>query len=348
MRKDSPLLSKPSKTKVQSLAVLAAALTASLLVQQTPASADSLSLLEKKVANAVQISNESNSPEDTSFHSSTVTPSNAPQEINAKADDLQTSIDTGIADVEIAPEVEDGGEIQEVESSGITYQEAADGVVHLRSLKSNGDVQYGSVLDTFEGSKEIVYDIDLPRGSTIETDGKAALVLSESGEFIGGFEDAWALDADGNSVSTTYKVDGHRLIQVIDAGAGSPKFPIVADPVFKRGMIKKVTKEKWEKGGWVVQVKVAAAARLLRLKSVTDVAMLGYKDLVEHYSRSMKKATMRQQWDCHVLGLYGTFTIDLEGYRKSKPNWQKTEIKKAVIHAFKKKDARAVARACNW
>ena len=74
----------------------------------------------------------------------------------------------------------------------------------------------------------------------------------------------------------------------------------------------------------------------------------GYRDLKEHYPRSMAKDTMRQQWECHAVGLIGTFKIDLEGWRASKPGWRKSEIWTAVKLAIRKVDPRMLARACNW
>ncbi|WP_257131989.1 hypothetical protein [Bacillus toyonensis] len=40
---------------------------------------------------------------------------------------------------------------------------------------------------------------------------------------------AWAKDANGNPVSTHYKVEGNKLIQVVDFDENTA-FPVIADP----------------------------------------------------------------------------------------------------------------------
>lgn len=212
----------------------------------------------------------------------------------------------------------------------------------------NRDSKLGAILPAPMPTAEISYDVDVSGGGKVVTDGKAAVVIAPDGQMVGGFDTAWARDSRGRPVDTEYVVRGRTLVQKVDLSDESIAYPVTTDPLFKRGMIRRVNHEKWKRGAWVVQVEVTGAARLMRAYNWRQAATLGYADLVDHYPRSMKKATMRQQWDCHILGLYGTFKIDLEGYRKSKPNWARTEIWKAVKLAYKKKKASAVARACNW
>ncbi|MBD8019438.1 hypothetical protein H9634_01395 [Brevibacterium sp. Re57] len=222
------------------------------------------------------------------------------------------------------------------------------GYGHVLSPKQEDEVQFGVVLPRGVKAAAVSYRVSHPDGVEITTDGSVALVRNQSGEFLGGFEPAWAVDSEGLPVPSWYTVEGDVLTQRIDLSGAGVNYPVVADPLFKRGIIRRVNHERWKKGSWEVQVEVTKAARLMRVHDWRKTANLGYADLVDHYPRSMKKATMRQQWDCHILGLYGTFKIDLEGYRRSKPNWARTEIARGVKSAFKKKDARAVARACNW
>lgn len=235
-----------------------------------------------------------------------------------------------------------------VKSKSFLVGEDRNGLGHIRAFKNNGDIQLGAILPAPMPTAEISYDVDVSGGGKVVTDGKAAVVIAPDGQMVGGFDTAWARDSRGRPVDTEYVVRGRTLVQKVDLSDESIAYPVTTDPLFKRGMIRRVNHEKWKRGAWVVQVEVTGAARLMRAYNWRQAATLGYADLVDHYPRSMKKATMRQQWDCHILGLYGTFKIDLEGYRKSKPNWARTEIWKAVKLAYKKKKASAVARACNW
>ena len=189
-----------------------------------------------------------------------------------------------------------------------------------------------------------------PDGGRIELVEQGALVFDADGEFIAGVMPPWATDVDGDVVETSFLVDGEYLVQDVLHGSGV-EYPVVADPLFRRGMIKRVNKESWNssRGGYEVQVEVTALARWTWFAGRSDiVAIEGIRDLQEHYPRSMKKATMVQQWDCHVAGLPATFKLDLEGWRSSKPNWRRTEIMAGVREAIKHRDPRRIARACNW
>lgn len=197
--------------------------------------------------------------------------------------------------------------------------------------------------------EQFEYMLDLPEGARLQEVGGAILVFTSDDELLGGFTPPWAKDANGQDVPTAYEISGNKLVQIVrHQDAEGVEYPLVADPAYANGMIKRVNHERWNKGGWEVQIEVTALARYTWLHNPSLVSQLGYKDLVEHHPRSMKIATLRQPWDCHVTGLFGTFKIDLESSRKSKPSWRKTEILAAVKHAIKKKDARAVAKACNW
>lgn len=219
----------------------------------------------------------------------------------------------------------------------------------VRALKSDGTVQFATIMEDATAPERFEYKLDLPEGSRLHEVGDAILVFNNEEELLGGFTPPWAKDAKGQDVPTSYEISGDTLVQIVPHhNIDGLEYPLVADPAYVNGMIKRVNHERWNKGGWEVQIEVTALARYTWLHNPGLVSQLGYIDLVEHHPRSMKIDTMRQQWDCHVTGLFGTFKIDLESYRKSKPSWRKTEILAGVKNAVKKKDARAVARACNW
>lgn len=57
-------------------------------------------------------------------------------------------------------------------------------------------------------------------------------VVNEDGSFLAGVEAPWAVDANGKSIPTTFRVDGDRLIQDVDTSADIA-FPVVADPTVR-------------------------------------------------------------------------------------------------------------------
>lgn len=237
------------------------------------------------------------------------------------------------------------GEVLEGGSVLYSGDQSADLVV--QPLMDEG-VRFTVVLDGPDAPDK--YDFTVaPEGGHLELVDGGVLVFDRDGNPIAGAADPWAMDADGNAVETWYETDGQTLVQVVDH-VETQAYPIVADPVIQSKIIKEVKKEAWNssKGGYEVRLTVTTYARLLWVTSSDSVYLTGLRDLQKYYPRSMKKATMEQQWNCHVVGLPATINIDLEGWRASKPRWAETEIWAAIKLAVKEVNPTKLARACNW
>lgn len=236
----------------------------------------------------------------------------------------------------------------ETGTAGVVRSRTSGGVTHLATTKDEG-YQLTSVLGSGSATENVAYDVAVPAGGKMVKTGSTVLVLDRSGALVGGFLPAWARDASGKSVLTSYKIKGKTLIQHVDHRGQGVAYPVVADPLYQNGMIKKVNYERWSsKGGYIVQLQVTKLAYVTRAHNPKLVAALGYKDLKSHFPRSMSKATMKQQWDCHVLGLFYTIKIDLEGYRRSYPGWEKKAPGTGALAAYKAKSLSGLAKACNW
>lgn len=61
------------------------------------------------------------------------------------------------------------------------------------------------------------------------TTGEVFLVHSDRNTILGVFDPAWAKDANGNAVPTSYRVEGRDLVQTISF-TSKTAFPVVADP----------------------------------------------------------------------------------------------------------------------
>ncbi|WP_418907833.1 hypothetical protein [Glutamicibacter endophyticus] len=211
----------------------------------------------------------------------------------------------------------------------------------VTSVKNSGDVQIATIINDAESTERFEYQMLLPAGATMRETNGGVLIESENGDLIGGFTPPWAKDANGLEIPTRYEVDGNTLIQVVDhRSAKNLEYPVVADPAYSRGIIKEVKWERWNNGGWEIRFTVTSVARWYQPFNPSYVYKMGLDDLREHHPRSMAKATMAQQWECHVVGLPGTINIDLESKRKSWPGWRKG-IAASVIKGNP-------AKACNW
>lgn len=77
------------------------------------------------------------------------------------------------------------------------------------------------------------YEVTLDEGQTLALVDDGAAILNPDGSTAVIVGDAWAVDADGANVSTSYAVEGSTLTQSVDhTAAENVAYPVVADPVW--------------------------------------------------------------------------------------------------------------------
>ncbi len=119
--------------------------------------------------------------------------------------------------------------------------------VTLGTLDGSDGVQALLRLDGAEAPTEYRFEGAIPEGATGEilADGSVDL-LGPGGEQIGIIAAPWAFDAEGNSVATSYAIEGDVLVQTIDH-LDQAVYPVVADPWYKPWTWSKKNKKfgKW-------------------------------------------------------------------------------------------------------
>ncbi|WP_146115373.1 hypothetical protein [Microbacterium sp. MYb62] len=123
-------------------------------------------------------------------------------------------------------------------ADGSTVYTGEDGHPDVAVTPLQGGVRISTVL--WDESHATSFDYPLPEGVNAEVlpDGSVELtraleVAGTAGEVaavVGQVEPAWAVDADGNTVPTTYVVSNGILTQEVDTAGAA--FPVVADPTW--------------------------------------------------------------------------------------------------------------------
>lgn len=245
---------------------------------------------------------------------------------------------------------EDSVGISRPENEATETSTVANGVVEnegdqfttVTSVKDDGGLQMATIIHGSDSPERFEYKLDVPEDAVVRETHGGVLIEDRDGKLIGGFTPPWAKDSNGADIPTRYEVvDGQTLVQVVDhQAAQNVAYPVVADPVYRRGIIKNVVRERWNNGGWEIRFTVTALAYWYQPFNPGYVYKMGLDDLKEHHPRTMAKATMAQQWECHVVGIHGVIHVDLESKRKSWPGWRKG-IAAAVIKGN-------APKACNW
>ena len=78
------------------------------------------------------------------------------------------------------------------------------------------------------------FGVDLPSGYKLSEDGDGGVeVLNDENDVVGVIEAPWAVDSNGESVPTQYKLRGGALVQTLQHSGAS--YPVVADPDYEFG-----------------------------------------------------------------------------------------------------------------
>lgn len=131
------------------------------------------------------------------------------------------------------------------------------------------------------------------------------LIVDKDNKLIAGFGDAWAKDASGKDVPTSYEVRDGALVQKVEHTQQDVQYPVVADPYLWMDLIKSA---EWvhHDEGWTLNVTPTdwAGAKAYDIPKSYIIGMLGWDELYEKYKdegRGIKVnlGGMRDQWICH-------------------------------------------------
>lgn len=209
-------------------------------------------------------------------------------------------------------------------------------------VKDDGSVQITTIIETANAPEDYSYKVTLPDGAVAQqVEGGGVLFLSAEGDFLGGLTPPWAKDANGIDVPTSYEIDGTTITQVVQhREASEVAYPVVADPWAGVDLFGYTGYNR--KGTYLGQVVVSA-----KLSGwgwywygtgggIAIVANAGWSELLKKRPQADDKASIRQQYTCHVVFGYAVWLAglhwDLEKARPNKSNWMDT----------------ALSHKCNW
>lgn len=126
-------------------------------------------------------------------------------------------------------------ETGEVASDGsIVYEGRHDGSSAAVQLLADGGVRIQTIIPDAEANAEFTYSWGDGVDLRLNPDGDVDVVSAHSqgvATSLVQIEAPWAVDANGESIPTEYKVNGNSLIQTVHVDAET-EYPVVADPTF--------------------------------------------------------------------------------------------------------------------
>ncbi|MGA4840644.1 hypothetical protein [Streptomyces sp. G45] len=136
----------------------------------------------------------------------------------------------------------------------VVYPQLTGGSVDVAAqVTTDGSASALITLKNASAPTEYRFPLDLPKDAVPIITEDGSLVIADGttdgeGEIIGAFEAPWAKDANGNAVTTSYRLDGTELVQTIRTDK-STAYPVVADPKWwdkTKKWAKKAGKTAWK------------------------------------------------------------------------------------------------------
>lgn len=198
---------------------------------------------------------------------------------------------------------------------------------------SDGSLQIQVVLQDAEDTHDLVYELDVSTNAKVEVmENGAVLAYTADGGLEAGLAPPWAKDASGQDVKTYFTVDGTTVTQHVEA-TSSTAYPVTADPWFGINLFSSIWRDSYN-GDYRYNGNVSwwGASVMWGNGGVGGYATgqwimrtAGRSEWTAKYSAITNKATLKQQYDCHVLagtiGLPFTGTYNLERFRADKSDW---------------------------
>lgn len=109
------------------------------------------------------------------------------------------------------------------------YENTADSSFALSTAKTGANAGYAVIAaETAPTEYRFAFTVDGQPATLRPTDGGGVEVLSATGDIVNSIAPAWATDATGAAVPTSYSVQGDVLVQTVDHRGAA--YPVVADP----------------------------------------------------------------------------------------------------------------------
>lgn len=118
---------------------------------------------------------------------------------------------------------------QVVEGTAVYGDQTTDVSVAVQPI-GDGSVRALIAIPDAQAPAEYRFPVTVPPGGGIELmeDGSVEIINGE-GETIAVFAPAWAKDANGKDLASSYRVEGNTVVQTVDLAAADA-FPVIADP----------------------------------------------------------------------------------------------------------------------
>ncbi|WP_158408013.1 DUF2599 domain-containing protein [Corynebacterium epidermidicanis] len=254
------------------------------------------------------------------------------------SDDRNVKLRTTAGDIELS--IPKGTQNASKTATGIGDRsvmfDQGDDTVATVTAYPDESMQMHSVILSPTAPHEFRYDVSLPAEVSMSKNEDGGIDFVDSKQnFVAGIAPAWARDAEGNRVSSEYDVVGDSIVQKV-ATVSADQYPVVADPFLGKHLFNNLWQGEWNGDatfngtvspwGAVVMTGGGGVGGYVAGQAIMRDA--GWKEWEAAFPDINSKASVRQQYECHILagtlGLPYTGEYNLERARPDKGDWALT------------------------
>lgn len=207
-------------------------------------------------------------------------------------------------------------------TDGIVAFDNNDGSTTVPIVKNDASVQILTIISNDAAPDSYTYELDVPAGARLQQEANGAIVvLTATGQLVGGVAPPWAFDAAGVPVPTHFEVAGTSFTQVVEHRVSGTTYPVVADPFLGVAM---VSSYRWESSTRIL-VTPTAWARAVYPGNIAGAPLAGNPGFDELRAkqtsttyRNRLGSSARNQYICHVAAAPLKATWNLETNRADK------------------------------
>ena len=120
------------------------------------------------------------------------------------------------------------------ESGAVVYESDSSPVSFAGQATVDGGMQVLMVIDGPDAPTEYRFELAVSAGATlVPTEAGGVDIVGVGGLVVATIAPAWAVDADGGSVASSYRIEGTSVVQRVEHHGAT--YPVVADPRFSFG-----------------------------------------------------------------------------------------------------------------
>lgn len=271
------------------------------------------------------------------FTEDTLAPGDRRRDVEIDADETMTTAELTFSGLSVGLPVGEGAQVDRLPSGDVAV--IGDTSTFGAVEKADGSVQVVFTANDATSPTEFSFDIPPVDGASFKRlDNGAVWYVDADDSLIVGAAPPWARDANGDEVPTHFEIRDNSLVQIVEHRSSHTAYPVVADPWLGIDLFSKITQDTYN-GQLRVNLWKSTWGNVTHAPNAAGIEIMlssGWAEATAKAPRLNEKATLRQQYECHVWGGFYNIATGEWNLEKFRPTRTTTWVWGVARHR------------CNW